>query len=250
MSKATVSILTAVIAALGVILGQSIPAIIPALSGQVIPTLSGSVLRDDFDPTKRSAIEKVSVTAQADDGTTSRPVLTDSNGLFTMPLSFSAKIGKSVTLNFSHPNFEELNKIVPVVEMADSYYLWPKNQAVADERPVVRDRPVRFLLAAYAPPARELTKTFQVANRANVRCNGQQPCSPDGKWKATIGSATLDAGAGDVFTSGTATCIAGPCAFARIETDGFSKAGARTISVAVRCWSDTVTFRLSGTAAR
>ena len=37
------------------------------------------------------------------------------------------------------------------------------------------------------------------------------------------------------------TCIAGPCPFARIDSDGFSRPG-RNISVSVRNWSDTTTF--------
>ena len=42
-------------------------------------------------------------------------------------------------------------------------------------------------------------KTFQVVNKGNVPCNHQSPCSPDGKWKASSASVSLDAGADNTF---------------------------------------------------
>jgi hypothetical protein len=85
--------------------------------------------------------------------------------------------------------------------------------------------------------------TFQVVNTGNVPCNNRQPCSPDGKWKAAIASASLDAGEGNEFRNARVSCIAGPCPFTRIESDQFSRGG-RHISVAARNWSDTTTFLL------
>ena len=37
------------------------------------------------------------------------------------------------------------------------------------------------------------------------------------------------------------SCIAGPCPFTKIDSDGFSSGG-RRIGASVRAWSDTVTF--------
>ena len=37
------------------------------------------------------------------------------------------------------------------------------------------------------------------------------------------------------------SCIAGPCPFTKIDSDGFSNGG-RKIGATVRAWSDTVTF--------
>ena len=42
-------------------------------------------------------------------------------------------------------------------------------------------------------------KTFQVVNKGNAPCDHQSPCSPDGKWKASSGSVSLDAGADNSF---------------------------------------------------
>jgi hypothetical protein len=85
--------------------------------------------------------------------------------------------------------------------------------------------------------------TFEVANTGNVPCKKQPPCSPDGKWKASMGSATLDAGEGYEFRNARTSCIAGPCPFTKIEDEDFSQNG-RTINVSARNWSDTATFLL------
>jgi len=86
-------------------------------------------------------------------------------------------------------------------------------------------------------------ETFEVVNEGNLACRELIPCSPDGKWKATISGKSLDAGNGNSFEDARVTCIAGPCPFTRIEKDGFT-AGGRTIEVLVRNWSDTTTFLL------
>ena len=92
-------------------------------------------------------------------------------------------------------------------------------------------------------------RQFDVVNKGNVPCNGHPPCSPDGKWKAGIGGATLDAGEGNVFREARVTCIAGPCPFSRIDKDDFSNT-ARVISVTVRDWSDTVSYVLEAEVTR
>jgi hypothetical protein len=85
--------------------------------------------------------------------------------------------------------------------------------------------------------------TFAVENKGNVPCKGQHPCSPDGKWKAAVGSASLDAGPGNEFRDARVSCIAGPCPFTQIESDRFSQGG-RVITASARNWSDTTTFLL------
>jgi len=56
-----------------------------------------------------------------------------------------------------------------------------------------------------------------------------------------MGTASLDAGAGNEFRNARASCIAGPCPFTRIDTSGLEHDG-RTIRVAAIAWSDTATF--------
>ena len=84
-------------------------------------------------------------------------------------------------------------------------------------------------------------RTFQVVNQGNVPCNHRSPCSPDGKWKATSATVSLDAGADNTFGNITASCIAGPCPFTRIDSSGFIHGG-RNITVTALNWSDTATF--------
>jgi hypothetical protein len=74
-----------------------------------------------------------------------------------------------------------------------------------------------------------------------VPCNGRGPCSPDGRWRASRASITLDAERGNQFRNARLSCIAGPCPFTRIERDDFSRGG-RTISATVLNWSDTAAF--------
>jgi len=84
-------------------------------------------------------------------------------------------------------------------------------------------------------------KAFEVKNTGNVACDHRIPCSPDGKWKATIGSVMLDAGTGNEFLNARVSCIAGPCPFTRIESDDISNP-AQKITATARNWSDTATF--------
>jgi hypothetical protein len=92
-------------------------------------------------------------------------------------------------------------------------------------------------------------KTFEVENKGNIPCRKQHPCSPDGKWKAALGSATLDAGVGNQFRAPRASCIAGPCPFTRIESNHMSQAG-QILTLSVRDWSDTATFLLEAEVFR
>ena len=52
---------------------------------------------------------------------------------------------------------------------------------------------------------------------------------------------SLKAGDGQEFQNVRVSCIAGPCPFTKIESDGFSRGGPE-IEVSVRAWSDTVVF--------
>ena len=86
-------------------------------------------------------------------------------------------------------------------------------------------------------------KAFEVANQGNIPCDGRSRCSPDGKWKAAVGSTTLEAGQGNEFRNARLSCIAGPCPFTKVESDQFSRGGNR-ITATVLNWSDTATFLL------
>ena len=96
---------------------------------------------------------------------------------------------------------------------------------------------VQILLAR--PCERSISETSRMCHAQD-----RKPCSPDGKWKATVGSLSLDAGdQHQQFRNVRVSCIAGPCPFTAIESDRFSRGG-HSITVSVRNWSDPVTYLL------
>jgi hypothetical protein len=156
--------------------------------------------------------------------------------------------GDAITLLFHHPQYSDL-KLVDFV--GDKLYM-VHMVALSNEVPASTHHPdikvgnvrVRYTIKAQTElNVGSAAKAFQIENLGNVPCKKQRPCSPDGKWKAALGSASLDAGAGNEFRNARASCIAGPCPFTKIESDKFTQGG-RTIMVTARDWSDTATFLL------
>jgi hypothetical protein len=94
-----------------------------------------------------------------------------------------------------------------------------------------------------------VVKTFQAVNKGNMPCNGRNPCSPDGRWKAATGSLSVDAGEGNEFRNARVSCIAGPCPFTRINPNKFSSDG-HGLTVSALNWSDTATFLLEAEVDR
>jgi len=249
--QSKVTIWVAVIGSLGVVIAAAI-ALIPQLHQSVPPppppepmVIQGVVMRDEANPEKRFPISSVRVIST--DGLASAPTTTGTDGLFKLTLKPEAKNGLSISLNFQHPDYQEkdvtqvIGESVPYI-----FYLWPSQYTRVE--PAGQAWMGRFLRVADPPEI--VSKTFQIRNRGSVRCNNRPPCSPDGKWKAAIETASIDAGPGKIFASGRAQCIAGPCPWTSVETKGFPQLGQPTLTVSVRNWSDTVTYRLSGEAVR
>jgi hypothetical protein len=80
-------------------------------------------------------------------------------------------------------------------------------------------------------------------------CDKKPPCAPGSKWKAAIGSLSVDAGEGNEFRNARVSCIAGPCSFTKIEQETFSQER-RRFNVSVRNWSDTTTFLFEAEVVR
>jgi hypothetical protein len=207
-------------------------------------SLWGTVMTTEDDPRRQSPILDVRVTAEYEKAPAS--VATDFLGLFRLPLNRGIRQGEPITLLFQHQGYEpfELKGVV-----SDKLYLIHMTplESERDEVPVQAQSVVSNVFVRYS--IENVTsvnigtgiKTFEVENRGNVPCNHAPLCSPDGKWQASLGSASLDAGQGNVFQNARASCIAGPCPFSRIEKDDFAHGG-RYISVSVLNWSDTVTY--------
>ena len=233
----------------------ALPAALVMIHSHRIPRsilLRGVVIKQDSDTKNQSPVANVDVSAE--NGLAESDSSSDFSGSFVLRLRPGVKRGQPITLTFKHDDFTP-------------FYL---KEVVGDKLYVVRMLPLHSELEEDINKAGILVgnvlvrytttmtstenigsgvKTFQVVNTGNVLCERHSPCSPDGKWRAQVGSAFLDAGDGNVFHNARVTCIAGPCPFTRIDTDGFSQGG-RTISVSVRDWSDTATFLLQGEVFR
>lgn len=200
----------------------------------------------DGDPRKELPIADVEVTAAY--GLADVSAKSDSSGFFALKLLRGVRRGEPITLQFRHPDYRPLDVSGLVGDDLYLAHLVPlsKGEQEMDKGPAITVGNVRVrysIKAVQDVSIGSAVKTFQVVNVGNVPCKGQQPCSPDGKWKAGIGSASDDAGPGNEFRDVRVSCIAGPCPFTKIETDGFSKGG-EIINVSARSWSDTTTFLL------
>jgi hypothetical protein len=206
--------------------------------------LKGAVISEDADPRKELPIADAQITA----GSSMARELSrsDSSGFFSLTLRQGIKRGQAITLNLEHPDYKPLQVkdfVGDKIYVERMVPLRHETRAEPNRPPVV----ITNVLARYSVKATtsvnvgSAVQPFEVVNTGNVPCRGRNPCSPDGKWKATIHSVTLDAGDGNEFRNARASCIAGPCPFTRIEHDNFSSDG-RTITVSARNWSDTATF--------
>src|SRR5882672_6843513 len=206
-------------------------------------TVTGAVTVQDSDVRKQLPIADVEITAASALGDVSSK--SDASGFFTLKLRKSVKKGQAVILGFRHPDYQPLD----LREIADDklyiVHLTPlsKNAGTLPDRPLIAVGNIRVRYSIKAVRTVNIgsaVQTFQVENVGNVPCSAQSPCSPDGKWKATIASTSLDAGPGNEFQNARVSCIAGPCPFTKIQSDEFSK-GSQNIAASARNWSDTAT---------
>ena len=208
--------------------------------------LEGVVIREASDPRGESPIPGVSVSAAG--GLSAGIGRTSSSGLFKLALHPSVKRGQPVTLLFRHADYQPLalptyvGDQLYVVRMAPAQ-IEPKTRAIHPSV-VVSNVLVRY--SVQTPTTTTVgtaAKTFTVANKPNVPCDHRFPCSPDGKWKAAVAAAFLDAGKGNALQDPRVSCIAGPCPFTSTTVDGLSQDG-RVAKVTARTWSSSATFLL------
>jgi hypothetical protein len=215
-------------------------------------TLKGAVLSQDADPQKQQPIADVQITGS--NGVALSNTSSDSSGFFSLTLPKELRIRQSVKLRFRHPNYEplDLNEFVGnklyVVHMVP--LLRPVQADPKQPGTVVSNVLVRYSVKTTGEAnVGSAVKTFEVPNVGNLPCAGHPPCSPDGKWKATLGGTDLDAGEGNEFRGARVSCIAGPCPFTRIEYQTLSHGG-RTMEVSARNWSDAATFLIEAEVVR
>ena len=209
------------------------------------------MLEKNADPSKQQPIAWVNITLQnpANRGPARSP--SNAAGFFALTLPPQIKRGQAVTLDFQHPGYQPLRSAQIVGDQLYIVHLTLVRRSLAATKGPVRS--VGNILLRYSEKTitnisiGSAVRTFQAVNIGNVPCDHRPPCSPDGRWKAGVGSLSLDAGEDNVFQAPRVTCVAGPCAFTRV--DSISQNG-RHLSVSVRAWSDTATFLLEAEVFR
>jgi hypothetical protein len=215
-------------------------------------TFRGAVVRASEDPNREAPIAGVQITAS--EGNPVGSTRSGDSGGFAITLRRSLIRRHAMTLSFRHAGYKPYDIFDPSPDILYVIKMLPlaTPPAALANKPTVRiSNPwVRYTVKTEATiEVGSSVKTFEVVNKGDVPCRGNPPCSPDGKWKTAVASATLDAGPDNEFRNGRVSCIAGPCAFTAIRRDDFSRGG-RTIGVTVIDWSDTVTFLLQAEAIR
>jgi hypothetical protein len=212
--------------------------------------LQGAVLVQDSDPRKQRPVAGVAISAG--DLATSDTV-SDASGLFVLRLRKPIRNGHAIVISFRHAQYQPIYLNDFVTSKLYVVHLVPvANVAAPGNQPQVSVANVRVRYTVKALDQLNVgsaVKIFEIQNKSNVPCKGGSLCSPDGKWKAASGTATLDAGPGNAFRNARSSCIAGPCPFTKIEGDRLSQ-GDQIVTATARDWSDTATFLLEAEVFR
>jgi hypothetical protein len=210
-------------------------------------TLTGVTLRRDSDPRKQRPIAGVEITAT--NGFVNLKTLSDASGLFTITIAGGPKAPAPPNLTFQAQDY--LGSEIKSAKGDQVYlvYLTPQRPTMAEpashKQSTLANIRVRYSeKAEITTNTGSLVKSFEVVNKGNVPCNQHPPCSPDDKWKATLGSVVENAqGPGQEFRRARLSCIAGPCPFTRIEPQT-NLADGPSLKIEILNWSDTTTFLL------
>src|SRR5205085_12019258 len=179
-------------------------------------------------------------------GQTEESGTSDASGFFSFSLLRGISLIQPIVLRFRHPEYQPLDLNVTDVEKLYVARMLPAPHP-AHARANPAEATIANVVARYSTSATSevnigsAVRTFEIVNTGDEPCKGRRPCSPDGKWKAAAGALTLDAGPGNEFRNPRASCIAGPCPFAKISGINLT-AGGRNIQVSALNWSDTATF--------
>jgi hypothetical protein len=213
--------------------------------------IQGAVIRSDTDTRKQSPIAGVAITASHGDVKLSTE--SDASGYFKIAFPGTVLPGSTVVLDFQQKDFKPL-ELQDTIRFRSSL----RQLVIATMEPAAAETPtdpghppsvVSNIKVRYTVNSQNdqnigsEVRTFQVVNLGNIPCQHQNPCSPDGYWKAARGSIELDAGADNEFRDARASCIAGPCPFTQIDAGGFANGGQKIVASALD-WSDTATFLL------
>lgn len=229
---------------------------VPAPQAPPAVMLEGSVLRADQDPLRQTPLSGVTITAEGPLSIVSAQ--SNPEGFYRLTLNPGVETGQTVKLTFSAPNYKTLQMIAS--RPGDQLYIahleplqttsepTAGHQASAEKVTIIKNVQVRYSFKKESTMGvGSLAKQFSVLNTGNVPCANKRPCSPDGRWKATLTTLPLDAGEGNDFRNVRVTCVAGPCAFTKVEVD---TRPARKVDVSVLNWSDPADFLVEADVMR
>ncbi len=169
-------------------------------------TLKGAVITQASDSRKELPIADVDISpeiqAPPGDDSTSLITKSDGAGFFWMRLPVQIKRGQKIVLRFRHSGYDPLDAMVTAGDELYIAHMAAKNrqEMPPPNHPVIKvsNVRVRYTVKTYTTvDVGSVVKTFEVQNTGNTPCHGRPPCSPDGKWKASIASTTMDAGIGN-----------------------------------------------------
>ncbi|HYO81069.1 MAG TPA: carboxypeptidase regulatory-like domain-containing protein [Bryobacteraceae bacterium] len=218
---------------------------------QYISVITGAVIAQHANPHLQRPVASAAVMLQS--GTLAWKTESGPSGLFRVRLDPAVAWGEPIQLRVSHADYQPFSVMTSAGEQIHVVRLTASR--VNMSIPAASYTTLSNIRVRYATRSRTTStvgaavETFQIANAANVPCERRAPCSPDGKWKATVGSLTLQAGEQKHFRNVRASCIAGPCPFTSVESDTFSRGGP-AITVSIRNWSDPVTYLVEAEVAQ
>ena len=215
-----------------------------------LTTIQGAVIREEADINKEVPVAEATVTATR--GADSISTRSDASGHFQISFPDVIWPGQTIYVSFRRTDYQPLDLTLKMEFRSTSRRLIVAAMKPTKEEPettgpkaqTVSNIRIRYTVNSEAEDnVGSTARTFQVVNQGNIPCRRQGPCSPDGLWKATSASITMDAGPGNEYRNVRASCIAGPCPFTRIDNNGFEHGGRSIVATALD-WSDTATFLL------
>lgn len=213
-------------------------------------SLIGVVLVKSSDPRKQLPIPNAIVTGFSQG--TAGQTKSDATGFFRVTLHPGAKPGKPIRLSFVQRDYEPLEMDVTSSNAIQVAHLKPAHpeepKKVTGPQIMLKDVRIRYTTKVSSTVDEPTTvTTFMAVNKGNVPCNNQPPCSPDGLWKAGVGSTHLEAPEGSQFHDVRVSCIAGPCPFTKIDQETRTDDD-RKVQITATTWSDTATFLVEADA--
>ena len=207
-------------------------------------TITGAVTVQSADFRKELPIGNVEITVA--DGLAVAPARSNLSGFFALHLLKRVRHGDAITLKLRHAGYQPVDLHAVVTDKLYILHMQeiPPKPRAESGKPAVKigNVVVRYSFKTLRSiDVGSAVKTFEIANTANIPCKHAPVCSPDGRWKANLGTIELSAGPGNEFHNARLSCIAGPCPFTQVVSDNFSKGGP-TLTAKVLNWSDTTTF--------